>query len=108
MRYEHFNKIAYQVEDPFEFNEHVQPIKLPSINEQPPFYEDATLVGWGYQYVDGTVMQDLQAVNITIFPDSICSEIHPTFSNESHICAGVPGNGKGHCSVRFISQTLVY
>lgn len=87
------------------FNEYVQPVKLPSTEDKPPFNEEATLVGWGYQFVNsGIVMPTLQVVHIDIFPNSLCSSIHPTYSNTSHICAGIKEGGKGQCSVNISSN----
>jgi hypothetical protein len=47
-------------------------------------------------------MQILQEVDIFVFADSECEEIHGGAPHPSNICAGVPEGGKGHCSVRYL------
>lgn len=47
-------------------------------------------------------MEDLQRVDIIVYPDAECESIHsqtgPT-SRIYHVCAGVPEGGKGQCNV---------
>ena len=52
----------------------------------------------------GEIIEDLQKVEVYVYPDAECERVHaltgPT-NRSCHLCAGVPGGGKGQCSVRF-------
>lgn len=48
------------------------------------------------------MMHDLQKVNLQVFSDEECENIHATTGPSSrlyHLCAGVVGGGKGQCNV---------
>ncbi|KRT81963.1 Trypsin, partial [Oryctes borbonicus] len=89
-----------QLKQPIYITAYARPIALPPLSARTPSNQDATLVGWGYPQSDVLeVMEMLQFVALTIFPDNICQQYHGNnFSTTSHICAGVVGGGKGQCS----------
>lgn len=43
-----------------------------------------------------------QEVELVVFSDEECDSIHGGKPHPTNICAGVPGGGKGQCSVREI------
>lgn len=44
-------------------------------------------------------MQNLQEVDLFVYADEECYDIHGSQFNPNNICAGVLGGGKGQCSV---------
>ncbi|XP_069701693.1 chymotrypsin-2-like [Periplaneta americana] len=93
------NDIAVlKLQSAISFNEDVQPVKLPAQMEPTPDGTPATVIGFGYPYSDGDVMQHLQQVDIIVYSDEECQAIHNDAPHDSNICAGVPEGGKGQCS----------
>jgi trypsin len=50
----------------------------------------------------GSIMNVQQEVELVVFSDEECDSIHGGKPHPTNICAGVPGGGKGQCSVREI------
>jgi len=44
-------------------------------------------------------MQNLQEVDLLVYSDEECYDIHGSQLNPNNICAGVLGGGKGQCNV---------
>lgn len=87
-------------------SDNVQPVQLPMQNKMPEETDEAMLAGWGYQQVNGVVMPVLQQVQLTIYPDEICTKYHgANYSAPYQICAGADGEWKGQCSV---SHTRIF
>ncbi|XP_065341592.1 trypsin-1-like [Cloeon dipterum] len=83
---------------PLTFDENIQPVSLPEQLQESDGGTSATVIGWGYPYTGGDVMQFLQEVDIFVVSDVDCQAIHDNPPHESNICAGVPEGGKGQCS----------
>ncbi|KAJ3660402.1 hypothetical protein Zmor_004852 [Zophobas morio] len=90
-----------ELEDSLPLGPYVQPTTLPPAFNATPENSVALLAGWGLPFTNGSVMTDLQKVNILVFPDADCERIHaltgPTHRSR-HVCAGVPEGGKGQCN----------
>ncbi|XP_063911252.1 chymotrypsin-1-like isoform X2 [Zophobas morio] len=90
-----------ELETPLIFDLNAQPTKLPDLFDATPEYAPALLAGWGYPYSYGEIIEDLQKVEVYVYPDAECERVHaltgPT-NRSCHLCAGVPGGGKGQCS----------
>lgn len=81
------------------FNWFAQPVELPNQDAPTPVWASATLLGWGYPKDNTSVTELLQEVNVYVYPDDICKEVHgKNLTTAVHICAGVPEGGKGQCS----------
>ncbi|PNF33082.1 hypothetical protein B7P43_G16109 [Cryptotermes secundus] len=93
------NDIALvKLSSPITFNDQAQPVALPNQLEPTKGGTLATVIGWGFPYTDGGVMEKLQHVNITVYDDEKCQSIHSLEVHDTNICAGVPEGGKGQCS----------
>uniref|UniRef100_A0A182MTN6 Peptidase S1 domain-containing protein n=1 Tax=Anopheles culicifacies TaxID=139723 RepID=A0A182MTN6_9DIPT len=101
-RTSHINDIALlKLATPLTFSESVSPVRLP----QPLFeVEDdlddlgVTLIGWGLTATGGSAPTTLQRVDYYVVPNEECNAIHTSTIYPSHICAAIPGGGKGQCS----------
>lgn len=86
---------------PLEFNERVQPVRLPKrfseIDTTTPNHV-VTLIGWGRNASDGPVQTTLQEVDYYFVPNEECNRIHSSHIYPTQICAAEPGGGKGQCS----------
>ncbi|XP_059474912.1 transmembrane protease serine 9-like [Neocloeon triangulifer] len=95
----YINDIALvRLSTPFVLGPNVQPVTLPAQDQDTAGGSDATVIGWGYPYSGGNVMQFLQEVDIFVVGDVECDAIHNGDPHPSNICAGVPEGGKGQCS----------
>uniref|UniRef100_A0A182QGQ8 Peptidase S1 domain-containing protein n=1 Tax=Anopheles farauti TaxID=69004 RepID=A0A182QGQ8_9DIPT len=101
-RNSHLNDIALlELVLPLEFGESVYPVRLPS-----PLFEveddlddlGVTLIGWGLTATGGSSPTTLQRVDYYVVPNDECGELHTSTIYPSHICAAIPGGGKGQCS----------
>uniref|UniRef100_A0A182NIV2 Peptidase S1 domain-containing protein n=1 Tax=Anopheles dirus TaxID=7168 RepID=A0A182NIV2_9DIPT len=101
-RNSHLNDIALlKLARPLEFGVSVYPVRLP----QPLFeVEDdlddlgVTLIGWGLTATGGSAPTTLQRVDYYVVPNEECDSLHTSTIYPSHICAAIPGGGKGQCS----------
>jgi len=80
------------------YGDSAQPVALPEQDEAPPAGDISILAGWGYPYTGGSVMKDLQRVDLLVYSDEDCKAAHGTVSATYHVCSGVPEGGKGQCS----------
>ncbi|ALC48244.1 CG32808, partial [Drosophila busckii] len=100
----HMNDIALlQLQLPLNFNELVQPVRLPQPQQPTLGNTSVVLVGWGlnaasYTQTGGVVQKHLQKVELQVFSDEDCSNRHQTQLFDTQLCAGVPEGGKGQCS----------
>ncbi|XP_040153903.1 chymotrypsin-1-like [Anopheles arabiensis] len=101
-RNSHLNDIALlKLQRPIVFSESVQPVRLPA-----PMFEveddlddlGVTLIGWGLLATGGSAPATLQRVDYYVVPNEECNAIHTSTIYPSHICAAIPGGGKGQCS----------
>ncbi|KAI4471757.1 polyserase-related [Holotrichia oblita] len=98
--YAYSNDVAVlKLATPIEFGENVRPITLPGQGQAFQEWSDAVLAGWGLPYTGGSVMQDLQKVDILLYSDDACETAHNSMASRLyHVCAGVPEGGKGQCN----------
>ncbi|XP_017851982.1 trypsin-1 [Drosophila busckii] len=95
----HMNDIALlQLQLPLNFNELVQPVRLPQPQQPTLGNTSVVLVGWGLNATGGVVQKHLQKVELQVFSDEDCSNRHQTQLFDTQLCAGVPEGGKGQCS----------
>ncbi|XP_050079110.1 trypsin-like [Anopheles maculipalpis] len=96
------NDIALlKLQRPLEFSDSVYPVRLPE-----PLFEvednlddlGVTLIGWGLTATGGSAPTTLQRVDYYVVPNEECDAIHTSTIYPSHICAAIPGGGKGQCS----------
>lgn len=83
---------------PLRLNDFINTVKLPKQGQVTRAGSDAVLVGWGLNASSGIVQTHLQKVDIKIFSDDDCQELHNNGTHFTNICAGVPGGGKGQCN----------
>jgi len=57
----------------------------------------STIIGWGRNYTEGPIQNTLQEAEVSIFSDEECRNRHAEIIHPSHICAGLPDGGRGHC-----------
>ncbi|RZC40948.1 Trypsin domain containing protein [Asbolus verrucosus] len=108
--YGYKNDVAVvELATPIIFGPDAQPVKLAPAFNSTPENSPALLSGWGLPYSGGSVMNHLQKVDIMVYSDEDCERIHaqtgPT-DRHYHICAGVPGGGKGQCNVGSLNLHL--
>ncbi|XP_041470849.1 suppressor of tumorigenicity 14 protein-like isoform X1 [Lytechinus variegatus] len=84
------------MDEPFEFNDYVQPACLPGSNFTLDRY--ATAVGWG-QTGGGYPAPNLQVVRLPVWPDAICDRYSYIGSDDAEriICLGYEKGGHGLC-----------
>lgn len=58
----------------------------------------AVLAGWGLNATNGTIMSNLQKVDLQIFSAYDCNNIHFAKVHYTNICGGVPEGQKGQVS----------
>ncbi|KAB5426621.1 serine protease, partial [Phocaeicola vulgatus] len=93
-----FDIAVIKVEPPFEFNEFVQPVKLPVAGSVPK--GDAYLSGWGSTSRDfGPIYPDiLQKAKLPIIPLATCRKHQGQKVHESNVCAGHLDGTSSACS----------
>lgn len=86
------------------FNERIQPIKLPKSNEFIPHFAIMTLSGWGETIDSKSTTENLQVLYIPIVDHKICAKAYADFGTnymsikDWEICAGYIGiNNKNAC-----------
>ncbi|CAG9828001.1 unnamed protein product [Diabrotica balteata] len=102
---DHVGDIAVvKVEPPFEFNEFVQPAKVPKIDADPDLSKNVTLAGWGDvdNYADYSNI--LQKVQLPLIKYDACMDIVSMWSpndaykyNNTEVCTGPISGGRGPC-----------
>ncbi|XP_065338974.1 chymotrypsin-1-like isoform X2 [Cloeon dipterum] len=94
------NDIAIlRVDEPFDFqNPLLAPVRLPGQYDQTVADTPATVIGWGLNSSSGTIQLILQEVDIFLFCDEECYDLHGSRYNPNNVCAGVRGGGKGQCN----------
>ncbi|XP_052895654.1 chymotrypsin-1-like [Anopheles moucheti] len=101
-RTSHINDIALlKLERPLTFSKSVYPVRLPQpLSEVEDDLDDlgVTLIGWGLTATGGSTPTTLQRVDYYVVPNEECDAIHTSTIYPSHICAAIPGGGKGQCS----------
>ncbi|XP_062541296.1 chymotrypsin-2-like [Armigeres subalbatus] len=97
--YSFVNDIAvFKLKRPLEFDETVQPVRLPSsCFEVPHMNPEVTLIGWGLNE-DAISQTILQQVDYYVVPNEACDAIHFNQIFPQQICAAYPGGGKGQCN----------
>lgn len=81
-----------------EFNNLVQPVRLPQQNQIAEGGSDAVLAGWGFQQSNGSIQKHLQFLEYFIVSNEECNTIHSSTIHSTHVCAAYPGGMKGQCS----------
>ncbi|XP_035908465.1 chymotrypsin-1-like [Anopheles stephensi] len=101
-RNSHLNDIALlKLQRPLTFGDSVYPVRLPAPwSEVEDDADDlgVTLIGWGLTATGGSAPTTLQRVDYYVVPNEECDAIHTSTIYPSHICAAIPGGGKGQCS----------
>ncbi|RXG57206.1 Trypsin-1 [Armadillidium vulgare] len=94
-KYSMFNDIALlRLQSPLNYTTYVQPIFLPSEEQQSS--GDCTLTGWG-QTSNGQAAKILQAVSLPIVSDEDCRDVYGNYDvQDDMVCAG--GSGSGGCN----------
>ncbi|XP_055384116.1 chymotrypsin-1-like [Condylostylus longicornis] len=93
------NDIALlKLTEPIQFNDKVQPVKLPTQNQEFPHGTSSLLVGWGLDKSGGSIQKILQKVDLIVFSDAECTSRHGGRTDSSQICGGVPEGWKGQCN----------
>ncbi|KAF2882709.1 hypothetical protein ILUMI_23442 [Ignelater luminosus] len=80
-------------------SEHAKVVTLPPQDEDPPADSWAVLAGWGHRFTSGSIMKNLQRVDILVYSDEDCKAAHGSkVSPAYHVCSVVPERCKGHCN----------
>ncbi|XP_049785283.1 chymotrypsin-1-like [Schistocerca cancellata] len=94
------NDIAVlKLSEPLSLGQRIQPTTLPMEFQMTSVGTSATLIGWGKSRTGGKDAKVLEAVNITVWSNSKCSEAYSDFAKpilSSNICAG--DRWKGQCN----------
>ncbi|GAB0096123.1 hypothetical protein DMENIID0001_115940 [Sergentomyia squamirostris] len=84
-----------EVDEPFEFNEYVQPINLPTKPQYP--IGIATLSGWG-KNSSNKYPENLHWADLDILPEAKChSDFPDSKMDKTNICAAAPDGSKAIC-----------
>ncbi|CAG9828000.1 unnamed protein product [Diabrotica balteata] len=93
-----------KVEPPFEFNEFVQPAKVPKRDADPDLSKSVTLAGWGNVDDAGDQGNILQKVQLPLIKYDACMDIvrkwnpYNTYEyNHTEVCTGPISGGRGPC-----------
>lgn len=60
-------------------------------------WKSGKISGWGALAYGGSMPDTLQQANVTIFPDSECSNYTPLYDNASMVCAGTEDGSRDSC-----------
>ena len=92
------NDIALlKLEKPLEFNEFVQPAKLP--HQEQETSGDCIVSGWGATSYQGPLSDTLQKVDVPVIDDDECLGYYAWYHiYDSNICAGYKEGGKDSCN----------
>ncbi|XP_059470398.1 trypsin-1-like isoform X2 [Neocloeon triangulifer] len=103
------NDIAIlRVTPAFDFsNPSIAPVFLPRQYEQTVAGDVATVIGWGIDSTGGTIQEVLKEVDLFVYCDEECFDIHGFRYNANNVCAGVPGGGKGECNIPVARSLLM-
>ncbi|ODM98784.1 Trypsin-1 [Orchesella cincta] len=84
------------IDQPFELNENVSAIPLPTQGQDTP--GEVLVSGWGTLQSGGSLPDVLQKVAIPVVDDATCQQNYPDeVIAGSMICAGLPEGGKDSC-----------
>lgn len=84
---------------PLKFTNTIQPIKLPTLNQNFD-HKVAAVSGWGRIDNNGGTTNTLKAVDINIFSDNECNAIYGDRLTKHMFCAGDMSGAKDACIVR--------
>ncbi|GLV31596.1 uncharacterized protein CBL_07357 [Carabus blaptoides fortunei] len=87
------------LESDIKFGANAQPVKLPEASTVPAGDVEAVLIGWGRNITGGPVQDILKKISYTKFSDAHCQGTEPKYNPNYHVCAGIPGGGKGQCNL---------
>ncbi|XP_067369638.1 mast cell protease 2-like [Channa argus] len=79
-----------------ELGNSVQTIPLPESNSEVKENEQCQVAGWGKTSTDGTIVDELRMVNVSVIDPQVCKEKWPDIP-PNVICAGGYGTNKGFC-----------
>lgn len=82
--------------DPFEFNNNVSSIALPSVGVE-TFPKSVILSGWGNIQYGEPMFEDLQYVVLDTYSDGHCEEIVGQYVRPEILCVGWDEGGRGGC-----------
>ncbi|XP_069701690.1 chymotrypsin-1-like isoform X2 [Periplaneta americana] len=95
----YINDIAIvKLSSPISLDDAVQLVTLPEQNETTANHPTAILLGWGYPVTGGDLLDTLQQVELMVYSDEMCQNLHTNTIHETNICAGVSEGGKGQCT----------
>lgn len=95
-----YNDIAVvELKTPLQFNDKIQPIKLPKDNETLPAGTIVDVSGYGFTQTDD-YNNTLQAVAVPIIDNDECNSYYSGHVKDYMICAGLKEGGKDACQVR--------
>ncbi|XP_077292113.1 trypsin-7-like [Arctopsyche grandis] len=93
------NDIALlELKDPLEFNNMIQPIKIPKQNEFLKPGIIAVAIGWGKTENDDYLSAQLQEVYLFTISEEICMELYSDQFTRNMMCAHYPLGGKDSCT----------
>ncbi|XP_059470399.1 chymotrypsin-1-like [Neocloeon triangulifer] len=98
--FDSINDIAIlRVTPPLDFSDpSIGPVSLPGQYDQTIADKVATVIGWGLDESGGTIQEILKEVDIFVFCDEECYDIHGARYNPKNVCAGIREGGKGQCN----------
>ena len=73
-------------------DDHILPVCLPTLPFKTYSSRKATAIGWGKSSSGKRLSEELNRVNITVFPNSMCSKAWDGGIYNVHICAGEGGS----------------
>lgn len=96
-----FDYALLEVQEPIEFDENVQPIRLIGKDETKPDDSICLVTGWGYTRNSGYLSEHLLGVEIPIINQQRCIDAYAKFNvrpvTPRMLCAGTTEGGRGTC-----------
>ncbi|XP_072315776.1 enteropeptidase [Eucyclogobius newberryi] len=87
-----------QLQEPISFSDHVQPICLPELGQDPPPGTVCSISGWGRLTSGGSLPDVLQEAQVPLVPQTVCQEQLPQYNiSELMLCAGRDQGGTDSC-----------
>lgn len=99
-KYTRVNDITLiQVASPFQYNEHVSPVCLPTTDTCINYGSACAVTGWGYTE-QGKISSTLQELAVRLIPHNKCQEAmyYSSAVYPNQVCAGFAEGGKDSCS----------
>lgn len=95
------------LKSPLPLSKSIQPVALPTLNQEVPEGEISVVTGWGALHEGGVLPVELQEVQVPIVGNEQCQKIYALYSiTDRMLCAGYLGEGgKDSCQVGEFSIT---